>query len=128
MVTEGPRRRGAQPVDGGNLWLPSTVGGWTTVPVCWETAGFRRAQGDGEDRDSHHLGVRGEGSPDLHLQQVDNRDAVGEWQSFEIVQTDILDIVRGRTLHRSWPESGTDAEDMASFWVDSLKLVAECGR
>jgi len=24
----------------GNLWLPSTVDGWTTIPVCWETAGF----------------------------------------------------------------------------------------
>jgi hypothetical protein len=24
----------------GNLWLPNTVDGWTTIPVCWETAGF----------------------------------------------------------------------------------------
>jgi hypothetical protein len=58
----------------------------------------------------------------------DNRDAVSSWKPFEVLVTDdTLDILRGRTLIFQ-VESGTDAEFMTSFWVDSLKLVAECGR
>jgi hypothetical protein len=58
----------------------------------------------------------------------DNRDASSDWEPFEwVVTDDTLDVLRGRTLIFQ-VESGTDAEYMTNFWVDSLKLVAECGR
>ncbi len=57
----------------------------------------------------------------------DNRDSNEAWDSFEIINTDFVDVFRGKEL-TFIAESMTDNEGETHFWLDSLKLEAECRR